>query len=225
VRAPGDILSYEEMCREEGKRLQKGMNYPRGRRPGVFLMSRRKNALYTDRIEEDGKILIYEGHDIRETPGLDAKSVDQPLLNPDGSLTDNGKFFDAAGRARAGFEPLTVHVYEKLQTSIWIFKGEFHLLDAWVEDAGQRKVCKFRLRLLESAKREAVGELDNPRLIPGDVMAAVWKRDGGACRACGTTTNLHFDHIIPYSKGGTSLKAENVQVLCARHNLSKGARL
>jgi hypothetical protein len=32
---------------------------------------------------------------------------------------------------------------------------------------------------------------------------------------------LHFDHILPFSKGGTSLTGENVQLLCSRHNLLK----
>jgi 5-methylcytosine-specific restriction endonuclease McrA len=36
---------------------------------------------------------------------------------------------------------------------------------------------------------------------------------------------LHFDHVLPFSKGGTSLKVENVQLLCARHNLSKSAKI
>lgn len=38
---------------------------------------------------------------------------------------------------------------------------------------------------------------------------------------CGSTDNLHFDHIIPGSRGGSSLVAENIQVMCARHNLAK----
>jgi 5-methylcytosine-specific restriction endonuclease McrA len=38
---------------------------------------------------------------------------------------------------------------------------------------------------------------------------------------CGATDELHFDHIVPYSKGGSSLVADNVQLLCARHNLEK----
>ena len=38
---------------------------------------------------------------------------------------------------------------------------------------------------------------------------------------CGATDNLHFDHVLPFSKGRSSLLAENVQLLCARHNLQK----
>jgi 5-methylcytosine-specific restriction endonuclease McrA len=64
-------------------------------------------------------------------------------------------------------------------------------------------------------------EIDRRRLIPTSVKLEVWKRDGGKCVVCGATNELHFDHIIPFSKGGTSLKADNVQLLCARHNLEK----
>jgi 5-methylcytosine-specific restriction endonuclease McrA len=49
----------------------------------------------------------------------------------------------------------------------------------------------------------------------------VWKRDGGKCVFCGSRDNLHFDHDLPYSKGGSSLLAKNIQLLCARHNLQK----
>jgi 5-methylcytosine-specific restriction endonuclease McrA len=49
----------------------------------------------------------------------------------------------------------------------------------------------------------------------------VWKRDAGKCRECGSPDELHFDHILPVAKGGTSLTAENIQLLCARHNLEK----
>ena len=38
---------------------------------------------------------------------------------------------------------------------------------------------------------------------------------------CGAIDDLHFDHDLPFSLGGTSLNASNVQLLCARHNLEK----
>jgi 5-methylcytosine-specific restriction endonuclease McrA len=46
-------------------------------------------------------------------------------------------------------------------------------------------------------------------------------RDRGQCVLCGGKENLHFDHDLPFSKGGTSLTAANVKILCAKHNLQK----
>lgn len=57
-----------------------------------------------------------------------------------------------------------------------------------------------------------------------DTRLFVWQRDGGACRHCGSTKNLHFDHVIPRSWGGAST-ALNVQLLCRDCNLKKGASL
>jgi 5-methylcytosine-specific restriction endonuclease McrA len=42
---------------------------------------------------------------------------------------------------------------------------------------------------------------------------------------CGAVNELHFDHVLPYAKGGTSITAENVQLLCVRHNLLKSAKI
>lgn len=60
--------------------------------------------------------------------------------------------------------------------------------------------------------------------ISVDTRLVVWQRDGGACRNCGSTSNLHFDHVIPRSWGGASA-ADNVQLLCRNCNLKKGASL
>ncbi len=68
-------------------------------------------------------------------------------------------------------------------------------------------------------------DLEQTRQIPGKVKLAVFKRDKGVCTQCGAKDNLHFDHILPYSKGGTSLNEENIQLLCARHNLQKSAKI
>jgi 5-methylcytosine-specific restriction endonuclease McrA len=59
------------------------------------------------------------------------------------------------------------------------------------------------------------------RVIPTHVKLEVWKRDGGKCVVCDSRENLHFDHDLPFSKGGSSLTAKNVQILCAKHNLEK----
>lgn len=52
----------------------------------------------------------------------------------------------------------------------------------------------------------------------------VLMRDGNKCRLCGRILvgdEIHFDHIKPWSKGGETV-LENLQVLCAKHNLAKG---
>ena len=61
-------------------------------------------------------------------------------------------------------------------------------------------------------------------LIPDGMRQVVWRRDGGRCVQCGAEVNLHFDHIIPVAKGGATT-IENLQILCAPCNLSKGARI
>jgi hypothetical protein len=145
-----------------------------------------------------------------------------------GTLTQNGHFEKAASDYKQGLRaPELVRVYEKIQSGIWSYTGFFRLVDAWQEQAGNRKVFKFKLE----AEQEAFDEIghtqyaERRRIIPTAVKLEVWKRDGGRCRKCGATDDLHFDHIIPYSKGGSSNTADNVQLLCAKHNLEKRDRI
>jgi len=83
---PGDVISYLDMCREEGVNLQAGMNYRLGGKRRVVLMSIRPGAPYADRVEDGGKTLIYEGHDApRQAGGPEPKSLDQPLHHARGA--------------------------------------------------------------------------------------------------------------------------------------------
>ncbi|WP_067827374.1 TerD family protein [Nocardia inohanensis] len=69
----------------------------------------------------------------------------------------------------------------------------------------------------------APGQRDS-RAIPQDVKSQVWQRDGGKCTQCGAAEYLEFDHIIPWSRGGAT-SVDNLQILCRRCNLEKGARI
>ena len=227
---PGDIISYNAMCLEEGYSLQRGMNYKVKGGPTVILMSIRKGAPYADQIKENGQVLIYEGHDVARNENPLPKSVDQPEHTNKGTLTQNGKFFAAAKKYKDGKqEPKLIKVYEKIKDGIWVFNGVFELIDAWIEKSGKRNVFKFELKVTDKSILErdnnTNSNLIHNRMIPSEVKIAVWKRDGGKCVQCGSTDNLHFDHILPFSKGGTSLKEENIQLLCARHNLAKSAKI
>jgi hypothetical protein len=228
--ASGEVISYLEMCQAWSASLQKGMNYHLRPDRSVILMSRRTNAPYRDHIEEEGRVLIYEGHDVsRTTQTPNPKLVDQPRSTPSGKLTQNGLFEHAAAQSKsAKSSPEIVAVYEKIHSGIWAFNGFFLLTDAWTESDGQRRVFKFRLELIESkgdsTQREAADLIHN-RVIPSAVKLEVWQRDKGQCVLCGSRENLHFDHDLPYSKGGSSLTAANIKLLCAKHNLSKGAKI
>lgn len=228
-RPPDDeILTYWDMCRREGTSLQQGMNFRLRAGHSILLTSVLPNAPYADSFEGDGTTLIYEGHDERRSPDApEPKTRDQPGFYPGGGLTQNGKFYEAALAFKHGERPAErVQVYEKLRPGIWADNGTFHLVDAWQERAGNRSVFKFRLVAVVGDERRDVPALpERRRLIPGAVKQKVWIRDQGRCVECGATDELHFDHIIPYSRGGSSTTAENVQILCARHNLSKGARI
>lgn len=72
-------------------------------------------------------------------------------------------------------------------------------------------------------KRPSAG-LDEWARVSADTRLFVWTRDQGRCRNCGSTQNLHFDHVIPRAWGGSG-SAENVELLCRDCNLKKGARL
>jgi len=223
---PGDVIGYLEMCQAEGVNLQRGMNFRLRGNISVVLMSRRVGAPYDDKVENNGKVLIYEGHDTAKTADVDdPKSVDQPMYTSGGSLTQNGLFYNAAKSYEKGKEEKEkVRVYEKLYPGVWVYNGTFGLIGAWKEINAGRQVFKFRLELIANAQTYSNSErqeIENTRVIPSSVKQEVWKRDKGQCVKCGSKENLHFDHIIPYSKGGSSLVAENVQLLCAKHNLAK----
>lgn len=51
----------------------------------------------------------------------------------------------------------------------------------------------------------------------------IFSRDKQKCQKCGSRKNLHIDHVVPVSKGGSS-DDENLQTLCQACNISKGNR-
>jgi hypothetical protein len=227
---PNEIISYIEMCRRENASLQRGMNFCLAKNHSVILMSVRRGAPYRDRLDDDGSVLVYEGHDEPRTDSNpNPKQLDQKDFTPGGTLTQNGLFARAAEDYRHGARPAErVRVYEKLKQGIWSYNGVFHLVDVRKEHDGKRTVFLFKLVAVEGEEDLSVpapANIQRRRLIPPAVKIEVWNRDGGKCVTCGASDELHFDHDVPYSKGGTSITAENVQLLCARHNLQKHDRI
>lgn len=223
-----DVISHAQLSIAEGQSLQKGMNYKVTPEYSVFLMSIRRNAPYKDELDTKTNSIIYEGHDARKDHAENPKLVDQPYHTPKGTITENGKFFVEAEAYKLGTrkDPHVIKVYEKIKDGIWSYKGYFGLIDAKVVSDGKRNVFKFYLTPIKfSSLRKKIEELPFNRIIPTHVKLEVWQRDGGKCVKCGATVNLHFDHDLPYSKGGTSLTAENIKLLCMKHNLQKSNKI
>jgi hypothetical protein len=228
-----EIISYRNMCDNENvQTLQRGMNYRLNPKYSVVLMSQRRNAPYNDAIHNDGITIEYEGHDVPKSDGVDdPKKFDQPYKTKNGKLTQNGLFANSIEEHKNGKRiPEIVRVYEKLFDGIWSEKGFFKLIDYRYEKIkNTRKV--FRFILEETEIDFSNGELKEnvlrprSRIIPSLIKKQVWERDGGCCVICSSKDELHFDHDLPYSKGGTSITTENVRILCARHNLSKSDKI
>ena len=222
------LLKYNQLIMNEGGiHLQKGMNFGIRKSYSIVLMSVEKNAPYADEMLSDG-IIKYEGHDAR-VPKEEKKITDQPEFNASGTLTENGRFIKAANEFKEGRrQSAKVKVYRKLRKGIWVDMGFYDLVDAFKEHNGKRNVFKFLLKPnFDEFDPEVAENIDlaHNRYIPGEVMQEVFIRDGGKCVICGSDDNLHYDHKIPFSKGGSSKDSRNIQLLCARHNLSKGNKL
>ena len=229
----GDVISYIDLSVEEGFSIERGMNFNiNGKDYGIILMSVRADAPYADRFEDNGRNIIYEGHNIQKnhnTSDKDVKFIDQPLQTPRGAFTENGKFAITAMQYKKGNAPAKkIKVYEKIKAGVWVYNGYFNLVDAFTENDGNRNVFKFKLEMIdedivESKTNNKIEELnlEHNRLIPTSVKVSVYARDKGRCVKCGSNKNLHYDHILPFSKGGSSTTVDNIQLLCAKCNLQK----
>ena len=221
------IISYHQLTTQEGGlQVQKGMNFGVKKNYSIVLMSTAKNAPYVDEVFDDG-VIEYEGYDAPKSNDYNKKMVDQPAYTKTGRLTENGKFLKAVDDFKKfKRNAAKIQVYRKIKPGVWVDMGFYDLMDGYQRNDGNRNVFKFLLNPIFDfdSDGEDFQDIVHDRQIPGDVQREVYERDKGQCTNCGSTENLHFDHIIPFSKGGSSKTASNIQLLCAKHNLKKGAK-
>ena len=76
-----NVISYTQLVRKQnGKQIQKGMNFAIQKTYSVVLMSTQKNAPYNDHIFEDG-VIEYEGHDVPANINPEKKVRCRPNAN------------------------------------------------------------------------------------------------------------------------------------------------
>ncbi len=74
-------------------------------------------------------------------------------------------------------------------------------------------------------------KIKNSRIIPKKLKLIVFKRDKGKCVICkikgkgGLMWKIHYDHDFPFSRNGSSLTPQNIQLLCLRCNLEKSDKI
>lgn len=195
----------------------------------LFYISQRTSAKYADWRDTTIKFLwdLYEIRD--ENPAISIV-----VHKDDGIIV----YHDAAPLAYFHFRQRHILVHAARGYLIWSrerrpfskpYKGSWPLMWKCESELELRAFLRIVRALPVTAPTLKAGE--DSRYIPQEVREIVLERDEGRCRAvvgrlrCGATTNLHFDHVIPYSRGGDSLDAKNIQILCRLHNLQKGATL
>jgi len=119
----------------------------------------------------------------------------------------------------ASYEPLNVCSLRRAHVLVW--KGKAEILES--NDRPLRSACtQFRrphvIRLMTYVRV--------PRGVTRRISRRVlFARDGWQCVYCGSAGNrLTLDHVVPRSRGGTSVW-ENVVTSCAPCNHRKGDRL
>lgn len=187
------LLSGGELIDREGIDLQRSMLFrDLEERIAVFLVLPHDGA-YRDAWDERSKAYRFRGHD--STTVESGREKDQIGMYASGRLSENGKFYKAARAYRDGVraEPLSVQIYEKVESGVWYDKGIFNLVDAEHADEDGRRVFTF---ILTPANLSRIA--DDPhhaeRMMSAAEKAEIWAACRGRCARCGVQQGLRFMH-------------------------------
>ena len=144
---------------------------------------------------------------------------------PSTFTTDNTKSLSPVVLSPATVSPVKLEERYEIKFSLNkenyenLKKAQAMLSTSSVEDLFNILVNKF----INPKTRNSSGSKSDSRYIAKSVKRAVYLRDKGECTfthngvKCCSKHYLEFDHIIPYSAGG-SKTSENIRLLCSNHN-------
>jgi stress response protein SCP2 len=169
--------------------------------------------------------------DASETLHLDTPATYVRLM-PNGPRTSTGRLVATNAKLRliadtvGGFEiPVTKVAEVRPENGRVIIMVTANKGGGSYKVADSEHTAAVLAGVLRIARRIAqVPAQRDSRSISPTIKAEVWRRDGGACVECQATEYLEFDHVIPWSRGGAT-SVGNLQLLCRRCNLAKGARI
>jgi hypothetical protein len=128
--------------------------------------------------------------------------------------------------------PVLVGEDEARKRYWWLYQDDFYREDegldaravlALILERGNQKDRRVKRAIALMEQSELLAEAKREP-IPDEVRVFVWNRDGGRCVRCGGRERLEFDHLIPFSMGGSNT-ARNLQLLCEACNRAKGASI
>jgi 5-methylcytosine-specific restriction endonuclease McrA len=101
------------------------------------------------------------------------------------------------------------------------------------ETGNENKLSPQNSTSLESSASTPITAKTKPnsRYIPASIKREVWNRDHGSCtfrsensgKVCGSKFGVEFDHVKPFSFGGTHV-TENLRLRCKQHNALEAER-
>lgn len=119
----------------------------------------------------------------------------------------------------ASYEPLNVCTVRRAH--VLVGKGRAEVVERHAEPLRTSTTAYPRPHVIRLTTYVRVPQAVKRRIS----RRALFARDGWRCVYCGTTGGrLTLDHVVPRSRGGTSVW-ENVVTACAPCNLRKGNRL
>lgn len=124
-----------------------------------------------------------------------------------------------------------VPILEENQRKLWLYGDRFYWADSDLSKEDIYALIRAKERRTEKALANAHLQMQveesgkrSRAVIPREVREAVFIRDEGKCVDCGSRFEIQYDHILPFSRGGSNSES-NICLRCGDCNRRKSDSL